>query len=80
MTVRVDVPEDQFAVFGEDGRVFFDLDRLVEVYKPAVEQRAFGAKAVGDDFTIGLAEGQAMLLDEITRSREVITLEDGVNR
>lgn len=72
---RANVPADQFAVFSDDGRVFFDLDALIAQWEPIVAGREFAANITKDPLDATMANSQRMMLDMLRQSRDSLALD-----
>lgn len=73
--LRFDVPEDTDAIFSNDGRVFYSLDRLIEEYGPIVANQVKAAEVFKDAESVGAAAGMTLLFEAIKRSNETLSLD-----
>jgi hypothetical protein len=70
--MRIDVPAETAAVFSNDGRVFFDLDRLIIETAAYIEYCRLNALPESPE----RIQGMEIVLFMLTNSNEVLKLED----
>ena len=71
-----DIPSDTDAIVTDDGRVFYNLDALVEQFEPRIAAREFAANLTKGERDLGYVSGERNLLEAIRQSKEVIFLDE----
>lgn len=72
--MRIDVPAERAAVFGNDGRVFFDLDRLIAEYEAYIKKCE--TVSIGTNEDRQFIHGLRTVIFGIKRSKEILSLEN----
>jgi hypothetical protein len=86
MTVRIitEVIDNEERAVIINGRVFYDLDYLIETYGPEIDKHVHFAAILADEESINFAAGESRLITAIRESRANMQLEhelgvDGVS-
>lgn len=76
--MHIDVPEDEHAVFSNDGRVFYDLAHLISEYEPRIARREIGARVTGETADLAYVHAERAMLEAIRQSMEILTIEESM--
>ncbi|QIX27216.1 hypothetical protein ncot_11855 [Nocardioides sp. JQ2195] len=74
--IRIDVPDDNRVVFGNDGRLFMDMGYMIDMLDDFVGNVEKGAGFNHNSSDKDFAEGARMVVSLLVASRDEISIED----